>query len=90
MNKIKQYFWNLFVAIDQLLNAILLGDPDETVSSRFGKWMSTAEKGSFKWRIAMFVCMMLNWLDKNHCIETIENDEGKDDLLREFLKKRKK
>ena len=38
------YWLNLFVAIDQLLNALLAGAPDETLSSRAyradrdGKW----------------------------------------------------
>jgi hypothetical protein len=33
----RQYFWNLFLAIDQLFNTILGGFPDETLSSRMGK-----------------------------------------------------
>ena len=30
----KRYALNLLIAIDQLVNAILRGDPDETLSSR--------------------------------------------------------
>jgi hypothetical protein len=32
-----QSIFNLFLAIDQLLNTILLGHPDETLSSRLGR-----------------------------------------------------
>lgn len=32
-----KYIWNLLIAIDQLFNTILGGDPDETMSSRMGK-----------------------------------------------------
>jgi len=32
-----QYPFNLFLSIDQLLNAILFGHPDETLSSRLGR-----------------------------------------------------
>ena len=35
--KASLYFWNVLVAIDQLFNTILGGDPDETLSSRMGK-----------------------------------------------------
>ena len=34
---IYQLFYNLFIAVDQLLNALLLGHPDETLSSRLGR-----------------------------------------------------
>ena len=37
MALIRKYLRNLLVAIDQLLNTILGGDPDETISSRLGK-----------------------------------------------------
>lgn len=32
-----QYFWNLLVALSQLTNALLLGDPQETLSQRTGR-----------------------------------------------------
>ncbi len=34
---ILQYVFNLFLGIDQMLNTILLGHPDETLSSRLGR-----------------------------------------------------
>ena len=32
-----QIIFNLFLAIDQLINTLLLGHPDETLSSRLGR-----------------------------------------------------
>lgn len=32
-----QYLYNLLLAIDQFLNTLLLGHPDETISSRLGR-----------------------------------------------------
>lgn len=44
MRKVKLFFklllqlvFNLFLAIDQILNTVLLGHPDETLSSRLGR-----------------------------------------------------
>jgi hypothetical protein len=65
----RAYFWNVLIAIDQFLNAITGGDPDETISSRAGK-----RRQSHKW--ACYLCKFLNWLDTNHCKKSIELDEG--------------
>lgn len=40
---VKRYFWRVLISIDQLLNTVAGGDPDETLSSRLGK---AAEKGN--------------------------------------------
>lgn len=37
MDNIIRYLLNYFLSIDQVLNAILLGHPDETLSSRLGR-----------------------------------------------------
>lgn len=37
MRAILRYIVNLFLAIDQLVNTILFGHPDETLSSRLGR-----------------------------------------------------
>ena len=80
--RVCKYVWNVLIAIDQLCNAILAGDPDETMSSRFGKWSNvTKESDSWKRHIAKVMCYLLNLIDKNHCPNSIEADEGKNDLL---------
>lgn len=75
-----KYFWNLLIAIDQLGNAILAGDPDETISSRMGKW-SSRQKSGWRRKVGRTVCWFLNKIDKNHCAESIEHDEGDDAAL---------
>jgi len=37
MAKAKRYILNVLIALDQLLNALLGNDPDETISSVAGK-----------------------------------------------------
>jgi hypothetical protein len=61
--------FNVLVALDQLVNTIFGGDPDETISSRAGKL-----NGTRLW--ATYLCKFLNWLDPGHCVYAIEKDEG--------------
>ena len=61
--------FNVLVALDQLGNTIVGGDPDETISSRAGKL-----NGKRLW--ATNLCRFLNWLDPGHCTSAIEPDEG--------------
>ena len=73
---IKQYFWNIWISIDQFGNVLLGGDPDETISSRSGK---TEHKS----RVAYWLCRALHLLDPNHCKDAIEHDEGKEAAWKE-------
>ena len=70
MKKITKYFWNLLIALDQLANTILAGDPDETISSRAAK----AARRKKRW--GCILCQVLDWFDKDHCLKSIEDDEG--------------
>lgn len=72
MRKIGKYLTNLALSVDQLFNAIFAGDPDETISSRIGKKPN-------HW-ISKLLCPLLHLLDKNHCRDAKELDEGKDDV----------
>ena len=65
------YTARVFVAFDQLLNALLGGDEDETLSSRLGK---DARRGRY---VGCVLCKLLDLIDKNHCEKAIERDEGK-------------
>lgn len=67
---VKRYAWNVLISLDQLLNTLLGGDPDETLSSRMGK---RARKGD---KLGRCFCAVLDVLDKNHCEKSIERDEG--------------
>jgi hypothetical protein len=70
------YFHNLLITVDQLLNALALGDPDETISSRAGK---QAQKGN---KAAIAFCRVIGFvLGHDHCCESIEADEGGEGVL---------
>lgn len=68
----KQYLRNLRIALSQLLNAVLLGDPDETLSARLGR---AAMRGS-KWGRWLYVA--LNWAQPDHCEKAARGDGGKE------------
>jgi hypothetical protein len=72
--KLKKYFWNVLIALDQLANTLLGGDPDETISSRAGKRQRSG-------KLAYCICRVLHWIDRGHCDRVIEADEGKDAVL---------
>ena len=72
------YVRNIGVALDQLVNALLFGDPDETLSSRVAKCRKKA---------CILFCYFLAilFLNPQHCKESVEADEGERDLLRKWL-----
>ena len=67
-----RYLLNVLIALDQLVNALAFGDPDETISSRCAK----AAHGSGWWRLGQ----VIEEIDPGHLARTIEADEGKDAL----------
>jgi len=76
---------NILTSIDQLLNTIFGGDPDETVSSRLGK-IEENYNGKIPWRrypLAAFLTWALNKIDPGHCEKGIEDDEGRHQLRRD-------
>lgn len=62
----KRYLFNLLLCLTQTLNAILGGDPDESLSSRCAK--------KHPWAAA--VIDRLFWFDPRHCSTSLEKDEG--------------
>lgn len=77
---VKQYLWNILIWIDQGANTIFcpilnpifgggFGNPDETLSSRFGKNVP-------KNKPAYYMCRLLHLFDKDHCSKSIEEDES--------------
>jgi hypothetical protein len=73
--RVVEYIWNVLIAFDQFCNALLGGDPDETISSRAGK-----RQHEQKWAKAL--CWFLNKLDTDHCLKSIEDDEGKNEIIK--------
>jgi hypothetical protein len=69
---VKRYLFNIFVSRDQSVNALLWGDQDETISSRFGR----------RWP-GSWVAKLLNKIfGAGHVQQAVEPDEGKDDLIK--------
>lgn len=68
MSRFKRYLFNLLIALDQFINTVFGGDPDETISSRLGKHHANSVIGKM-------VNAMFFW-QKDHIQESIESDEG--------------
>lgn len=64
---IKRYLIQLLIAIDQLINVLLFGYADETLSSR--AWRSY-EKGKIFGKIFKPLIDTLFFFQKNHCYES--------------------
>ena len=61
MKYVKQFIINLLIILDEFLNTLTLGSPEETISSRSAK----ARNAGKKWGCIM--CKFLNLFQKNHC-----------------------
>jgi hypothetical protein len=55
------YFFNLLVAVDQLVNTVAGGNPDETISLRAAKARAKGEQ----WGCVL--CRVLDLFAKGHC-----------------------
>ena len=71
--QLKRYLWNVLIAVDQLVNAMLGGDPDETISSRCAKNIHKPH-----WKI---IGSFLELIDPGHLTWSREDDEGSDAIL---------
>lgn len=56
--------WTLAISADQLANSAFNGDPDRTISSR-AYYHSREDEHRECW--AVFICWILDHIDKNHC-----------------------
>jgi len=63
--------WIIAKSYDQLGNAATGGSEDELISSRAGK----AKQHGRKW--ACILCKFLDKIEKDHCKNSIEIDEGR-------------
>jgi hypothetical protein len=80
-NPIAQYFLNIALGFDQLLSSFRGWDSDETVSSMLGKLerhygKTFAQKRFFAYLLAQ----SLNRIELAHCVNAIEEDEGKNSI----------
>lgn len=62
--------WKIAVSYDQLMNTVLYGDEDETISSRAYK---SKLKGEYWGKI---LCYILDKVQADHCKNSVELDRG--------------
>jgi hypothetical protein len=71
------WFFNLLIAFDQFINALFLGDPDETISSRCGKIvLANPKPKAFHHYFAHFIAWFTALFQKKHVENSIEKNEG--------------
>ncbi len=79
---IERYIKNVFLGFDLFVNAVLAGDPRETISSRIGKKTARGEC-----KLCKFICKYLDKIDSRHCDNSIDWTEGRgsdsDDSLKQ-------
>ena len=63
---VRHYALNIGLAVDRLVNAILLGNANETLSQRTAR----AELAGSK--LARLACRAINLVDRNHCTWSLE------------------
>ena len=82
MARVKQYLWNLLIALDQLGNAALAGSPDETLSAR--TWRK-ARAGQWFWRaLRVVIDLVMCWESPEHCRESYQREWDRAQLPREY------
>lgn len=76
-NPIIQFVFNLFLGLDQLLNVLLLGDPDESISGRCGR---AIKYGTQKFWVGP-LADAIDWFfltvfrEANHIMNSVEPEE---------------
>lgn len=69
-----RYLYHLVIALDQLLNALLAGAADETLSSRTHRCAVLAKPPKRRWRIARRVINGLFFWQADHCRLSYESE----------------
>ena len=73
---LKKYIRNILISLDQLVNTIFGGDPDETISSRLGK----------NYKDSWMQKLVDKYFGSDHCVNAEEKDEGKDAIIASIKK----
>lgn len=82
--KLKQYILNILIAFDQLINALILGQPDETISSR--AWRCK-DSSSF-WKFMRRLIDTIFFWQKDHCYYSFIAEVERHQITTEILKKK--
>jgi hypothetical protein len=80
----KQYLLNVAIALDQVLNALRGGSPDETLSA--AAWR-TEQKGRLLGRVFRpLIDLTFTLLEKEHCRKSFESERDGRHLPKEYQK----
>lgn len=66
------YIHRSLVGLDEMVNVLLDGSPDETISSRMARWAT--EDSGIKQHIGSAVCKALNLVSPDHGAKAIAGD----------------
>lgn len=78
------YAFSLLIAVDQLVNAVLGGEPDETLSSL--AYRLNRDRGQEHWRFALpqKIINRVFWFQPQHCQQAYESERSRAQLAPEF------
>lgn len=79
----KDYFYNVFISIDQLLNTLTGGAPDETLSAR--AWRLELYDHWFG-KIARPVIDIILFFDKDHCFKSYLSEAKRSQLPEHYAR----
>ena len=79
----KQYLLNVAIAVDQTLNALRGGSPDETLSA--AAWR-TEQKGRWLGRVFRpLIDLLFALFEKDHCQKSFESERNGRHLPKEYV-----
>ena len=75
MTKLGQYFLNFAILLDEAVNTVAGGSPNETISERAAK----ARNAGRKWGCVL--CKLLGWINPGHCDNSLKSTIGDDAVI---------
>lgn len=83
MNKVFAYFKNVLIALDQLLNTVCGGFPDETISAVC--YRKSQEKGHYGFKLLKFILdITLTPIKQDHCFESYYSEMKRSQLPEKY------
>lgn len=83
MDKLHEYVFNNLIALDQLINTLLNGSPDETLSSRAYR---TEQNGKLFGKVFRPLIDLLFFWQSNHCLSAYYSELNRKQLPSEYEK----
>lgn len=84
-DKLREYFWNILIGLDQLCNVLLAGFPDETFSARAYR---KARAGQWFWRALRWLIDKVFFWDADHCLSSYQREMERGHSPKEFANER--